>query len=74
MLCLHKFKKHKKPQDIKSIKKQIIEFLENGDQSSRTLLEKLDCEEKDMKTVLKLLLEHQIITITATNTYKLSHL
>ena len=68
------FKKHRKPQDIKSIKKQIIELLENGDQSSRALLAHLKCEEKDMKTVLKLLLEHHIITITPTNTYKLSHL
>ncbi|MDB4274085.1 RecQ family ATP-dependent DNA helicase [Algibacter sp.] len=68
------FKKHKKPQDLKNIKKQIIELLENGDQSSRALLAHLKCEEKDMKTVLKLLLEHHIITITPTNTYKLSHL
>ena len=72
-VCIN-FKKHKKPQDLKSIKKQIIELLENGDQSSRALLAHLDCEEKDMKTVLKLLLEHHIITITPTNTYKLSHL
>lgn len=72
-VCIN-FKKHKKPQGLKSIKKQIIELLENGDQSSRALLAHLDCEEKDMKTVLKLLLEHHIITITPTNTYKLSHL
>ena len=72
-VCIN-FKKHKKPQDLKSIKKQIIELLENRDQSSRALLAHLDCGEKDMKTVLKLLLEHHIITITPTNTYKLSHL
>ena len=72
-VCIN-FKKHKKPQDLKSIKKQIIELLENEDQSSRALLAHLDCEEKDMKTVLTLLLEHHIITITPTNTYKLSHL
>lgn len=72
-VCIN-FKKHKKPQDLKSIKKQIIELLENGDQSSRALLAHLDCEEKDMKTVLTLLLEHHIITITPTNTFKLSHL
>ena len=72
-VCIN-FKKHKKPQDLKSIKKQIIELLENRDQSSRALLAHLDCEEKDMKTVLTLLLEHHIITITPTNTYKLSHL
>ena len=67
-------KKLKKPQDIKSLKKQVIELLENGDQSSRVLLSHLDCEEKDIKSVLKLLLEHHIISITPTNTYKLSHL
>ena len=67
-------KKKKAPQDINSLKKQIIELLENGDQSSRVLMSHLNCEEKDLKTVLKLLLEHQIITITPTNTYKLSHL
>ena len=72
-VCIN-FKKHKKPQDLKSIKKQIIELLENEDQSSRALLAHLDCKEKDMKTVLTLLLEHHIITITPTNTYKLSHL
>ena len=72
-VCLNS-KKQKKPKDLKSIKKQIIELLENGDQSSRVLLSHLDCEEKEMKTVLKLLLEHQIIIITPTNTYKLSHL
>lgn len=72
-VCINS-KKNKKPQDINSIKKQIIELLENGEQSSRALLSHLDCEEKDMKSVLKLLLEHQIITITPTNTYKLSHL
>lgn len=67
-------KKKKKPQDLKSIKKDIIQLLENGDQSSRAIIAHLDCEEKDMKTVLKLLLEHQIISITPSNTYKLSHL
>ena len=72
-VCINS-KKHKKPRNIKSIKKRIIELLENGEQSSRALLSHLGCEEKDMKTVLKLLLEHQIITITPTNTYKLSHL
>ena len=73
-VCLNSKEQKKKPQDLKSIRNQIIELLENGDQSSRVLLSHLDCEEQDMKTVLKLLLEHQIISITQTNTYKLSHL
>ncbi len=67
-------KKSDKPQDINTIKKRIIELLESGDLSSRIISTTLDCSEKDVKTVLKLLLEHNIITITQTNTYKLSHL
>ena len=67
-------KKSVKPKDIKSLKKSIIELLENGDQSSRILISQLNCEPDQLKNVLKLLLEHQIITITPTNTYKLSHL
>ena len=63
-----------KPQDLKHIKKQIIELLEKGDQSSRALLAQLHCDEAALKTVLQLLLEHQIIMITPANTYKLSHL
>jgi ATP-dependent DNA helicase RecQ len=69
-----KSKKSKKPQDIKTIKNRIIELLENGDCSSRQIISALNCSETDLKTVLKLLLEHEIITITSTNTYKLSHL
>ncbi|MCL6296117.1 RecQ family ATP-dependent DNA helicase [Jejuia spongiicola] len=67
-------KKNHKPQDINTLKKRIIELLENGDLSSRIISTTLNCSEKDVKTVLKLLLEHNIITITQTNTYKLSHL
>lgn len=57
-----------------NIKNSIIELLENGEQSSRAMVQVLNCSETDLKNVLKLLLEHQIISITATNTYKLSHL
>ncbi|WP_034040428.1 RecQ family ATP-dependent DNA helicase [Wocania ichthyoenteri] len=67
-------KKESKPQDINTIKKRIIELLENGDLSSRLISTTLNCSEKDVKTVLKLLLEHNIIAITQTNTYKLKHL
>ncbi len=67
-------KKNHKPQDTNTLKKRIIELLENGDLSSRIISTTLNCSEKDVKTVLKLLLEHNIITITQTNTYKLSHL
>lgn len=67
-------KKPAKTQDINTIKKRIIELLETGDHSSRNMIAALNCSETELKSVLKLLLEHQIIAITPTNTYKLSHL
>lgn len=67
-------KKTEKPEDVTTLKKRVIEFLENGDQSSRHMVQALQCNETQLKTVLKLLLEHQIISITPKNTYKLSHL
>jgi len=67
-------KKTTKPKDISTLKNRIIELLENGDLSSRTISENLKTSEEDIKKALKLLLEHNIITITQTNTYKLSHL
>ncbi|WP_346881257.1 RecQ family ATP-dependent DNA helicase [uncultured Algibacter sp.] len=69
---------HTKKKDIKSntnlIKKDVIKSLENGDKSSRTILALIKCTEKELQSVLKLLLEHGIITLTHKNTYKLSHL
>lgn len=73
-ICSVCTKTNKSPQDVSTIKKQVIKLLEQGDQSSRALLKTLDCSDTTLKTVLRLLLEHQIITITPTNTYKLSHL
>ena len=67
-------KKAVKPTDTNTIKKHIIELLENGEQSSRNMISALNCSETELKTVLKLLLEHQIISVTQKNTYKLSHL
>lgn len=72
-VCTHT-KKTVKPQDANTIKKRIIELLETGDQSSRNMIAALNCTETELKNVLKLLLEHDIISITPTNTYKLSHL
>ncbi len=73
-ICSVCIKTRKSPQDINALKKQVIELLEIGDQSSRGILKALDCSKNTLKKVLKLLLEHQIIIITPTNTYKLSHL
>lgn len=67
-------KKEKAPQDLKSLKNSIIELLETGELSSRQINTTIEASEKDIKTVLKLLLEHGIIKITPTNTYKLSHI
>ncbi|WP_341216833.1 RecQ family ATP-dependent DNA helicase [uncultured Wocania sp.] len=67
-------KKEKAPQDLKSLKNSIIELLETGELSSRQINTNIEASEKDIKTVLKLLLEHGIINITPTNTYKLSHI
>ena len=72
-VCISSQKKSKSD-DIPTLKKRIIELLEKEDLSSRVLISYLKCSEDDLKTVLKLLLEHNIITITQTNTYKLSHL
>ncbi|GAA3612688.1 RecQ family ATP-dependent DNA helicase [Flavivirga amylovorans] len=71
-ICIES-KKAVTPQDTNTIKKRIVELLENGDKSSRDIISTLNCKETDLKIVLKLLLEHHIITITPTNTYKLSH-
>ncbi|WP_396600694.1 ATP-dependent DNA helicase RecQ [Algibacter sp. R77976] len=72
-VCIKTVKK-KKPEDLNTLKKRIIELLENGDKSSRVMLENLNCDPDTFKSVLKLLLEHEVIGITPTNTYKLSHL
>jgi len=60
--------------ETKQIKNAIINLLENGDLSSRALSEKLPFTEKEINTMIQLLLEHHIITITKTNTYKLAHI
>ncbi len=71
-VCINS-KKDITSQDINVTKKDIIKLLESGDQSSREMVATLNCKETDLKIVLKLLLEHNIISITPTNTYKLSH-
>lgn len=69
-----KTKTSKKPQDIGALKNKIIELLQNGDYSSRHITNTLGYTDVETKTVIKLLLEHHIISITPSNTYKLSHL
>ncbi len=67
-------KTNREPQNLNVLKTSIIELLENGELSSRDLHANFEAPEESIKNVLKLLLEHKIITITKTNTYKLSHL
>ncbi|MDN3664094.1 ATP-dependent DNA helicase RecQ [Algibacter miyuki] len=73
-VCTNAKKKPVTVTDISTIKKQVIQLLETSDLSSRKISEALDASEENIKQVLKLLLEHQIISITPKNTYKLSHL
>ena len=60
--------------ETNQIKNAIIKLLENGDLSSRALSEKLPFTEKEIKTMVQLLLEHELIIITKINTYKLAHI
>lgn len=72
-VCIQK-NKNITSEDLNVLKKRIIGLLEAGDKSSRTLIHTLNATETSVKTVLQLLLEHNIVSITQTNTYKLSHL
>ena len=72
-VCI-KDKKAETVTDLKTLRKQIIELLENGERSSRTIIADLDAPETQTIELLKQLLEYNIISITETNTYKLSHL
>lgn len=72
-VCLET-KKNTKTTNINSVKKCIIELLETKDFSSRDLVSNLDYSEKEIMDTVALLLEHNIISLTKTNTYKLSHL
>ncbi|WP_299890820.1 ATP-dependent DNA helicase RecQ [uncultured Lacinutrix sp.] len=71
-VCIQR--KGSKTVDSKVIKQSIIKALENGDLSSRSLLEQLDYSENQINNTIKELLELRIISITKTNTYKLAHI
>ncbi|HMC01249.1 MAG TPA: ATP-dependent DNA helicase RecQ [Flavobacteriaceae bacterium] len=67
--------KSKKPTNDKNLlKKDIIEILQDRDFSSRKIAETLECSESDILSILKELLEYNIISVTNKNTYKLAHL
>ncbi|WMI64763.1 RecQ family ATP-dependent DNA helicase [Aestuariibaculum sp. YM273] len=73
-VCIANKKTPQKSQDTSLLKHKVIELLQEKEQSSRELISNLNCNETELKNVLRLLLEHDIINITKTNTYKLSHL
>ena len=59
--------------DILTTKSKIVALLEHGNKSSRQIGELLKLNDTETKHALKLLLEHQIISLTKTNTYKLNN-
>ncbi|GAB1856853.1 ATP-dependent DNA helicase RecQ [Flavobacteriaceae bacterium MHTCC 0001] len=72
-VCLQKQQKSSQynPEELKEL---ILKLLKTGDKSSRVLSEKLNYNEANIKSALKLLLEHQMISITKTNTFKINDL
>ncbi|PNQ72839.1 RecQ family ATP-dependent DNA helicase [Hanstruepera neustonica] len=72
-VCIQKKKTTHIP-DAKSVRHAIIAQLENQPLSSRELTERLPYNKEEIQETLNILLEHHIIDITKTNTYKLAHL
>lgn len=70
-VCLKKAASNKNVA-LKTIKNDIVHALESSDLSSRALTERFNYSEVEILRVLTLLLEHEIITITPHNTYKLT--
>ncbi|HLV39367.1 RecQ family ATP-dependent DNA helicase [Xanthomarina sp.] len=70
-VCILKNKKQNKP-DQKQIQTEILQALSSGNLSSRELIQVVSCSEAHLKIGLQLLLEHELISITTKNTYKLN--
>ncbi|MGB3608325.1 RecQ family ATP-dependent DNA helicase [Psychroserpens sp.] len=60
------------PKTLKNIKSAILLAIETRPLSSREMVEGLPFEEVDILNVLKTLLEHNLVMMTASNTYKLN--
>ncbi|MBD0831660.1 RecQ family ATP-dependent DNA helicase [Aestuariibaculum sediminum] len=73
-VCISNKKQSEKSKNKSDLKQLVITQLQDKAKSSRELKSALNCQETELKKVLQLLLEHDIIKITETNTYKLSHL
>ncbi|PWK18542.1 RecQ family ATP-dependent DNA helicase [Xanthomarina spongicola] len=70
-VCITKSTKKSK-KEINLIKEDVLNALLQTDLSSRDLAKILKHPETDIKTCIKMLLEHQLISITDRNTYKLN--
>ncbi len=71
-VCLTK-KKSTSNSDIKSITYSIVGLLEHKPLTSRMIIETLDYDDSTILKVLQLLIENNILELTATNTYKIKH-
>ncbi len=73
-VCIATRKKPQQAISTERLQQQIVHCLESGAKSSRDLCKALQQHETAVLPLLEYLLEQQIITLTTTNTYKLSHL
>lgn len=69
-VCIDKSKKFNGDSQTNAIE-IVISLLQQGDLSSRALIEKSTLKEEELTNTLKLLLEREAITLTNHNTYKL---
>ena len=70
-VCIKKVKSKRATQE--AIQGYIVKNLEDNNLSSRELFESSPFSEVQINAALKALLEHKVIVITKTNTYKLTH-
>ncbi len=72
-VCLRKIKPAGK-EDVRRIYKEIIGQLETGQKNSRELVKEISFKEEEILNVLQLLIEKDIVVLTANNCYKIKHL
>src|SRR5690606_32598423 len=71
-VCLSK-KKDKTKSDAKSITRDIVLQLETQPISSRNLIENLDYDDQMILKTLQIMIENNILELTASNKYKIKH-
>lgn len=72
-ICSVCISKTKSNSDIKSITHSIILQLENKPLQSRAIIDNLDYDETTVLKTLQLMIEHNILELTPTNSYKIKH-